>query len=351
MNPVRSNKSISSNIRNNKKDKNKIYQNIKTKRSIYSRVRKRRFQKIKHKNKGRTKRKDFSQVIINKSEKLFLPSIFSLRENTHETINFINNLKILEDTSKRIYLNMSKVKIISNGTIALLLSVVNDFGGKGKKIFGCKPKDPEARKTLELSGFFSYMSGRLEYNSDTNSNTIIEQGEKCVEPQKTSVIVRSAMKTILGKEARNKKLQGLFIELMANSVNHGFPNNENKKWIISASHFKKENYVSFSFIDNGVGILETLQRKIGERLLNIFKGKKDLLLSAFHGEIGSRTGLSFRGKGLPFILDKLNRNYISNLFILTNNVVLDYKTDKFYKIKPPYSGTFYYFEISLDNER
>jgi len=80
---------------------------------------------------------------------------------------------------------------------------------------------------------------------------------------------------------------------MANSINHGFPDNEKKKWILSTSHYKGEGYVSFSFIDNGVGILKTLNQKIGRQLLTVFKGKQDLLQTAFKGEIGSRTGLHF----------------------------------------------------------
>ena len=123
-----------------------------------------------------------------------------------------------------------------------------------------------------------------------------------------------------------------------------------KKWIVSTSHYKKEKCVSFSFIDNGVGILKTLNQKIDRKLITIFKGKQDLLQSAFKGDIGSRTGLSFRGKGLPFIKDKHDTNRISNLFILTNNVILDYKNNKFYEIPIPYSGTFYYFELNSNNQ-
>ena len=262
----------------------------------------------------------------------------------------INDLKLLYGTNERIYLNLKNVVKITNGTIALLLSVVNDFTANGQRIIGSRPKNKEARKILELSGFFKFMQGELEYESEISSNTIIEQGNKSIEPQVTAKIVRSAMKTVTGVEQRNKKLQGLFIELMANSINHGFPNEERKKWIVSTSHYQNTNCVSFSFIDNGVGILETLKQKIGRKIETIFKGKNDLLLSAYQGDIGSRTGLKFRGKGLPYIQDKINKNYISNLFILTNNVILDFKNQKYYEIKTAYSGTFYYFELNKNND-
>jgi hypothetical protein len=332
-----------------KKDKEKILQRIRAKRSLYSKKRRIEYLKRKLNDIGKTQSDKYFENLIRNSISMKLPSVFSLRENTVETIKFINKLKELESSNSRIYLNMKNIEEISNGTIALLLSVVNDFTTKGKKIIGSKPKKSEPKRILELSGFFNYMNGSVEYPSEVNSNTIVEQGNKSVEPQSTAKIVKTAMKTVTGTEQRNKKLQGLFIELMANSINHGFPNNKRKKWIVSTSHYKKEKCVSFSFIDNGVGILKTLNQKIDRKLITLFKGKSDLLKSAFKGDIGSRTGLPFRGKGLPFIKDKYDTNRISNLFILTNNVILDYKHQKFYEIGISYSGTFYYFELNSNN--
>jgi len=335
---------------NKRKRKQLKLQRKRTKRSFYSKKRRKKYLIKKRRNIGKSFEYKYFENLISNSISMRLPKVFSLMENPIETIKFINSLKDLQNTNRRIYLNMKKVEVITSGTIALLLSVVNDFTEKGKSIIGSKPKKADPKRVLELSGFFNYMNGNIQYESEVNSNTIIEQGNKCIEPQSTAKIVRSAMKTVTGEEQRNKKLQGLFIELMANSINHGFPNKERKKWILSTSHYKSEKYVSFSFIDNGAGILNTLNQKIGRQLITLFKGKKDLLQSAFNGEVGSRTGLPFRGKGLPFIKDNLENNRISNLFILTNNVILDYENNNFQEISVPYNGTFYYFELSTMNE-
>lgn len=334
---------------NREKEQEKKFQKKRHIRNLKAKKRRKKYLKNKISKIGKSTADKHFEFLIENSISMKLPKVFSLRENTVETIKFINSLKKLRNTNRRIYLNMKKVEEISNSTIALLLSVVNDFTAKGKKIIGSKPRKAHPKRVLELSGFFNYMNGSIIYESEVNSNTIVEQSNKCVEPQTTAKLVRSAMKTVTGKEQRNKKLQGLFIELMANSINHGFPNEVRKKWIVSTSHYKKDNYVSFSFIDNGVGILKTLNQKIGRKFITVFKGKQDLLQSAFKGDIGSRTGYSFRGKGLPFIKDKYDTNRISNLFVLTNNVILDYKNNKFYEIPVPYSGTFYYFELNTDN--
>lgn len=287
--------------------------------------------------------------LISKSIIKKLPSTFSIRDNSIQTITFINELKALKTVRRRIFLNMNAVQRITNGSIALLVSVIKELSLKGYRISGNKPRDKEANKILEQSGFFLHMSGDIEYENFFTPNTILEQGEKTISPQLTAGIVRGAMKTIFGTKQRNKKLQGLFIELMANSINHGFPNVDKKKWIISTSHNEEDKSVNITFIDNGVGILKTLELKILKRLLTVFTSKHDLLLSAFNGEIGSRTGLSYRGKGLPYIFDSVNKNYISNLFILTNNVILDFKNKKFYDIGIEFSGTFYYFELNEYN--
>lgn len=334
-----------------KKDKELILQKIRERRALKSKKRRKLYLVWKHNNKGVSIDEMKLRKSIEKSRHLKLPIVFSLRDNINETLKFINNLKTLNDSDKGIYLNMKSVEKISSGTIALLLSVINDPTFEHITILGSKPKNKSARKVLELSGFYEHTDAVLEYDNESNSNTIIEQGNKVVEPQNSAKIVRSAMKTITGKEQRNKRVQPLFIELMANSINHGFPNNGNKKWILSTSHYKHEKCVSFSFIDNGVGIINTLKLKFEDKIkFNIFKGNDDLLLSAFDGNIGSRTGLPFRGKGLPYILKMQKENYISNLFILTNNVILDFQSNKFYTINESYSGTFYFFEVNDKNK-
>lgn len=289
------------------------------------------------------------EISINKR----IPNNFSIKENTIETIKFINDLKVIKSNRRRIFLNMSSVTNITNGTIALLVSVIKELGSRGYKISGNKPKNKEANKILEKSGFFDHIKGEIEYENKFTTNTILREGEKAIAPQSTAQLVRKAMKNITGKEQRNKKVQGLFIELMANSINHGFPRSDNKKWVLSASNDETTKKSSFTFIDNGVGILKTLEPKILDKvlnILNIFKGKNDLLLSAFKGEIGSRTGLSYRGRGLPFIYDCINSNRISNLFILTNNVILDFANNSFYEIDINFNGTLYYFEIDERND-
>lgn len=159
------------------------------------------------------------------------------------------------------------------------------------------------------------------------------------------------MKLLTGQESRNPQIYPMFIEMMANSINHAFLGKGKQKWLISKTHIKDENKIIISFIDTGIGILQTLNRKWFQNKLlkSLFINENDLLLSAFKGEIGSRTKLEYRGKGLPKIFRIFERGYISNLFILTNNAILDFENNKFQDITENFNGTLYSFEISVKN--
>jgi hypothetical protein len=102
--------------------------------------------------------------LIYQSYQVRLPQIFSIRDNTIETIKFINDLKKIKTNRQRIFINLNGVTDITNGSIALLVSVVNELSSRGYRISGNKPRDGETKKNGEIS-FFSHMSGDIEYEN------------------------------------------------------------------------------------------------------------------------------------------------------------------------------------------
>lgn len=285
-----------------------------------------------------------------------IPQIFSIKENIEETLAFISGLKKIKSPKKDIFFNMYNVSVIDEGTIALFVSLIKELTAKKYRIRGNKPKNRNARKILEKSGFFEHLNGVIDEENKYTSNTILTEGKSKTEQEETAKIVRKAIKFLTGKEDKNPPLQRLFVELMANTINHGFKNVKNAKWYLSYSeeHNNSEKICKFAFVDNGTGIVETLKLKnifqeLNQRIISLFKGDYDLLLSAFEGKIGSRTGLDYRGKGLPEIYKAMENNIISNLFILTNEVILDFKNNDYRKININHRGTFYYFELSNKN--
>ena len=118
--------------------------------------------------------------------------------------------------------------------------------------------------------------------------------------------------------------------------------------------------VSFIFIDYGVGIFESLKNKpqtnkwFGwfEKIKNKLKygGNDEIFKMLLEGQMHlTVTGQHFRGKGLPGINEVLERNQISNLKIISNNVYSNVTSKEFNKLNSEFSGTFMYWELNENN--
>jgi len=293
---------------------------------------------------GKSKVESKYDNIVSKAKKVKAPSLFVLRENTEGVLFFIHQLKNLCHQEKNVRIILRDVTKISNGAIAILLSVIREFNEKGLKVSGNKPNHPESRNTLERSGFFNYVLGSIAEENKDSSDSIITKGQKTINQVATAKIVLEAMKTVKGDAIKNKPIQSMLIELMANSVNHAYPSSKNPRWWLSVQHTKEKNEVSFTFVDNGVGILKTLS--ISQKLKVFFKDEIDIIESAFDGTLGSRTGLDYRGRGLPSILSKFKKKYFTDLVVITNNVFIDYEKNIKKTLKTPFKGTFFYWELN-----
>lgn len=277
------------------------------------------------------------------------PDSFSLQTNTETMLIFIQRLKRLYNLNSDVYINMREVQEITCGSIALLLSVLSDFMDKGLTVYGNRPKNKDAKRVLERSGFFNFVRGSISESDKNSKNNIICQGKHKVMQRDSAELVMQAMETVSGQKVRNQKIQSMLIEMMANSVNHAFKNVLNTRWWISASHDEDNNKVSFVFIDNGEGIVNTLGENVLKKFAYKFKDNLDLISSAFNRQIKSRTGLNYRGRGLPLIEKGCINNYFSNFTLITNNVYYtgDISTSRL--LKEDFSGTFYFFELCEEN--
>ena len=284
-----------------------------------------------------------------KSDVVDAPNIFSLQKNTEEMLSFIKIMKEKRELKHSVNINMKNVEEITCGSVALLLSVISEFTDDGIVVYGKKPTDENARNVLEQSGFFKFIDGHVDNDNLSTKNNIICQGKYNIEAQSTASMITQAMETVTGRPQRNQKIQSLLIEMMANSVNHAYKDKKNVKWWISASHDVNLKKVHFVFVDNGFGIVKTLGENRLKKVVYKFKNNLDLLASAFSGAIKSRTGLDYRGRGLPKIISSSNLGHCSNFVAITNNVFFtgDKSTSKV--LDEDFSGAFYYFELSEDN--
>ena len=273
---------------------------------------------------------------------LDVPEKFCINKETETVLRFIyKSKKTIEGKRvKQIILNFSKVIDIDDGAATILLSLCYDMNINNIGVgINYLPVDNKAKFFIQQSGFIKYFSGPLAKTVNDSLNITIKKGKSKILQKDSAILIHKAMKTIWGVEKRNQKLQGLLIELMTNSVNHAYLNNQRAKaWYISTSHYIEQNKVEFCFVDNGDGIINTINVKFRQRL---FYSSEDLLVRAFNGEFRSRTKLVNRGRGLIVVKKSQENMTIKGLKVITNNVFLDFETNTVYRLTTPFSGTFY----------
>lgn len=290
---------------------------------------------------------------------LQVPVVFDTNKSLNDVLNFISKCKALSTQNSRVVnINFGKAKDVNAGALSLLLSVIQDLGDLNIQIRGNMPNEPLARKEFADSGFLEFVHNEqgLKMNS---TNKIIVKGQHKVDQKRTGLEIKKAMKTVTGSERHNPPLQGALIEMMANSLNHAFPEmgednskfyapfSQNKRWYFSAFHHRENKEVHFSFIDNGIGILKTIRRgpfkAFVEKVSDV-----DVLKDAFNGKYRSSTDLKERGKGLPTVKRALELNAINGLKIVTNNQLYDFETQEHRKLTNGFEGTCYFWKVDIN---
>jgi hypothetical protein len=304
--------------------------------------------KRKHKKYDPTKFERYISRKIPEFVEIWAPNKLMLKyEEAENLLRFIKEIKKIARKGYFIDFKLDKVKEIGEGAIVMLLSVISDLESKSIFFRGKKPIDENAKNILEKSGFFNYMSGAVSTKNLISKNVILTTGNKNTHQEKLIPQIHQAMETVWGAKSRCPSLYGGLGEMMRNSCDHAFVNKSQIRWHLGISHFEIENSVKFSFVDNGAGILSTYMNKgILKKISAFFKDNADILETAFKDGIESRTGLSWRGKGLPTIFEMYSDKIITNLVIITNNVYLDFDRNIIKTISTKFVGTYYYWEIN-----
>jgi hypothetical protein len=309
----------------------------------------------KRKRKEKKKRLRLAKVKLNQKRKYFrrfaeviAPEKLTLQLGySEEVLRFIALLKKLGKSEDVINIRLHKVTDIGEGAIGMLLSVMKELTNAGIALKGEKPLNTIARNKLERSGFFKYMRGYVSPENLKTKNTIIHTGDITTSQVELEPAMPQVMETVWGVKARCPQLFGVIGEMLRNSCDHAFKTDNNVFWHLGVSHLENENTVKFSFVDNGVGIINKYyEDKFFRQVKDVFKTNAKVLENAYKDGIASQTGLPWRGEGLPTIYELYSDNIITNLVVITNNVYLDFDMEKFEEIKVPFSGTYYFWRVN-----
>lgn len=279
------------------------------------------------------------------------PPVFSLVENPDETINFFSRLHAAGNKPCRIFVDLGPVQQLTIDALLLLLSKVQRGAlARCISVGGNEPKDPKVRDMFAHSGFYDYVSSTRPVKRHSSGAGILKKHVgKRVREDVSAELVHYATQCLHGTVKKNGGLYRALIECMANTKDHariGAATNE--AWWVSAYHDSAAGVVYFAFLDNGVGIFRSAKMQSVLKFMGKFVGlvtHADILNDILDAQLPSRTGLPYRGKGLPAIKRTLGRQDIRNLRIITNDAFLDATTRKGKELKHPFRGTCLTWEI------
>lgn len=294
------------------------------------------------------KRDHYSSEKSQRWKILKCPSVFSFEENSDEVMSFmeqVRNVKISKYTHLRV--DMSRIITIDYLSIMMLLSNISHASQRGIFVSGNYPDDKDACYLFTHSGFLSHVQvlNKKSPSISESDGLIMNLGTNTYQSDNADKLITNVIKRISGSKRLYQRLNGIVGEMGGNAIQYAY--SENKHYIFGC--FPDDNGVSLVFADSGFGILNTLKKTFGRQMLDLIstKGPVEVLNGAFNEKYGSRTGEDNRNRGLPFIKQTYNDGYISNLIVITNNVLLNFAVpEKSRKFDSNYSGTVYFWHVS-----
>ena len=314
----------------------------------------------KKRNRKRNANKNFTNKTtkFHRIEQTFIaPNVFSLFDNSDQTIGYFSDIinyldkinKINNGKKYQINIDMKETKTIEIGAVMYLLTIMKNTRIKNKMKndilwYGRFPEDNNAKKVLIDTGFTQYVktsNANINYNSDNIQITSGNLNDPNIAKQVCDLVINnySIQKKNIGF------LKEILNELMDNTVDHAYRDKciFEPCWYLFAGC--DNNKIIITFLDNGIGISKTVNKKINELLIKDLFGKSDsfYIESALNGEFRTRTKMKNRGKGLPEIYNNYKDKLISNLKILSNKGI--FNNDTKIDINKRFEGTLFSFEI------
>ena len=302
----------------------------------------------------------------------YIPEVFSIIKNPEETIQFLNNLinqvekirkivknKLKKDNFIRTFsLNMNNTIEITGDALMYLLTIIKNT--RGSRLLpinwiGNFPKDEKIKKFLKNSGYLKYMETAKENLLQTNEHIQIKIGQGYeYKNGENTVDIRQEIIDFTCQKLNKSKIQMNFLmtmltEMITNITDHAY-DEENifeHSWYIFVEN--GVNKISYTFMDNGLGIPTTIKKNKFEKFIGKFDMDKEYkyIEAGVSGlERRSKTGLMERGNGLPSIYEQYTSNKINNLVIISNKAY--YTKEKPKDLKNNLNGTIFYWEVKKE---
>lgn len=292
---------------------------------------------------------------------LTAPTVFSLVEAPDEMLRFLKNLRsYLFLRNIHVKIELEEVTTIDPESVAVFVAIIESIPkGRVSRVSGTVPRDPICARRLHDFGFFQHVKGGLNLGVPAGTIRKLHKGTK-VEGNTANDIIKFGLERLNEKTSKHGPTYNIFTEAMGNTFQHASQKikrdeqTERCRWWASAYHDDTKKSVCFTVVDLGIGILKSFNfRQNWKAALQRFTihqsdGKKlNLLLD---GKIPSRTGVKYRGRGLPNMKEACVQHRISNLLILSNRAFAHVEKGTYKTLSVGFGGTIIYWEVSGSNK-
>lgn len=285
------------------------------------------------------------------------PENLSIINNADETYYFINRITDEIRTKKfgtQFYFDLSLVKKITIDSIIYIIAILNNISAHKALEYrakGNRPYDEQAHNIFVEAGFYNFVKSPIN-KKQTMTNKLQIRTNDFVDPETAKEVCNFVNKSCNTKMAYTDELYNVIIELMTNTIQHAYNNEEIlhvNQWYLYVEEINS--HINFSFVDTGEGIPSTISKKWSEKFKDVVaKNDSGYISSALKGEFRSQTTKTYRGKGLPSIAE-----YAKNCDVRHFQIFSDYGycelancNDNGFKCrdyKRSIFGTLYYWQI------
>lgn len=286
------------------------------------------------------------------------PDNFDLINNTEELLGYFNEVGELLESKKKVFFNLESISSLSSDALVLYAAYFNEAKlNYNTNLLGNHPKSNILKEKFYKSGFYSFVRSFNE-NKDLG-NTFHRQTLTKVS---TSIAKKATLQGMekLDPKFRNPELiediYNTLIEAMSNTFSHAnLDKNEKLKWWLLSYYNEESETISYTFLDLGVGIFNSLP------VANYFRLKrylgisenKDIIPDLLSGKIGSRMIIDneIRGRGLLQMNSIAKNKEFLKFYIISNDIKINLKNEEYSSLKNNLSGTLIYWEIKNGNKR
>ena len=274
---------------------------------------------------------------------IYTPRILDFeRPNINKTVRFLRELYFGRHVT---VINFSETKHIAD-------EVFMSMFAQTEKAY----LDRHCRYNLVRSNDFQVNIKVAKYLGKISTDTMIHA--RTNNASKIYELARDVNPIVIDREVQNLKKIGIveyyerfsnfLTEIIGNATEHGIKDKAINWWLWrDKDHVNKK--MKYAFVDMGIGIIASY-KKAGLPFRYWFKKDSTKLLDALNGKLGSSTKQENRGRGLPAIREMVEKGFISDFRITTNNISLHYENGEFVCTRHhDFVGTFIAWSIDRDN--